>query len=148
MTPVFACLLTASRQGHATTTPGYLPAILLTDDSEPDQLRPRLQHLVHNGWSYAEPPVRLTPIPPAHSDANAPNTAQPPLLFVPCQPLDDDALTRCHRAPQSAGEWRQQVRELDRRCALILGPSLHVPRCLPGSTLQQATDRSSGQRSA
>jgi hypothetical protein len=127
MAPVFACLITAARHGDATTTSGYLPAILLTDDSEPVLLRTRLEHLVFNGWSYAEPPVRLTPIPPARSDVNAPNPDRAPLLFVPCQPLDEDALTRCNRAPQSAPEWRQRVREIDRRCALVLGPSLDGP---------------------
>jgi len=128
MTHVLACLVTGVHLDDATSAPGCLPALLLSGDGEPGGLGSRLEHLVGRGWTYAEPPVRITQIPAQRPRADTP-PARRPVLLVPCPPLDSPTLARLGRPPQSRGEWSQRVRELGRRCALVLAPTvdLHAP---------------------
>lgn len=125
--PQLACLVTTVQRDNTRTTPGCLPTILLTDNSEPDTRHTHLCHLVSHGWAYAEPPIQLTPIRAIRSDADT-QTAQMwlPLLLVPCSPPDEQTLTRCGRPPASPSEWWQRVCDLGQRCAVVLAPTLDL----------------------
>ncbi len=123
MAPVLGCLITGIQLDAAAAAPGCLPAILLGGDGTPGDLGAHLDHLIGRGWSYAEPPVRLTPIPPSRSDPHLRSTRRP-MLLVPCPPMDEQSLTHLGAAPRSHSEWSQRVRQLGRRCAVVLAPTV------------------------
>jgi hypothetical protein len=123
--PQLACLVTTVQHDATRTTPGCLPAILLTDNGEPDTPHSYLRHLVSHGWAYAEPPIQLTPIRAIRSDADT-SQVWLPLLLVPCPPPDERTLTRCGRPTASPSEWWQRVRDLGQRCAVVLTPTLDL----------------------
>ena len=136
MAHLLGCLITDIQQGAAAAAMGCLPAVLLAGDGAPGDLGAQLEHLVGRGWSYAEPPVHLTPIPPPGSDPAARATRRP-ILLVPCPPLDEQRRTHLGAPPRSHSEWSQRVRQLGQRCAVVLAPTVDAR----AAGLRQQLDR-------
>ncbi len=126
MTRILACLITAKHLDDATAAaPGYLPAILLSGRPGLGDLGSQLEHLVSRGWSYAEPPMRLTPVPSQDSEAHV-QSARQPMLLTPCPSPDEPTLVGLGAPPQSRSEWSQLVRQLEQRCAVVLAPTVDL----------------------
>jgi hypothetical protein len=124
MAPVLACLVTPVRLDDGRSAPGCLPALVLTGDSETGGLGTDLEHLLSRGWAYAEPPVRLTPIPAPTSGSPTHCAPTRPVLLVPCPPPDGTTVACLGPPPQTRGEWSQRVRRLGRQCTVILAPTV------------------------
>ena len=115
------CLITGIHAGN-TAALGYLPALLLTGDGESGPVGAHLEHLVRHGWTYAGPPLRLTPVP---QSCRAYVKKRPRTMrLTPCPTPDDPPLGRPGPPPRSRAEWSQRIRELGHRCAVVLAPTL------------------------
>lgn len=111
--------------GAAGAAPGYLPAVVLASSGISGGLDRCVEHLLGRSWVYAEAPFRLTAIPPARPDTDAPRrSAGQPILFVPCQAPGSQTLPALNRPPDTHGEWCRRVRGLGHRCAIVLAPPL------------------------
>ncbi len=126
MGTVLGCLVTAIGRPDAATTPSCLPAIVLGAQTGPGGMDSDLAQLVRRGWAYAEPPLRLTQIAAAGTGTDAAPARS--VLLTPCRPPDRRSLARLNGPPRSRTEWSHQVRELGRRCAVVLalGVDLHA----------------------
>jgi hypothetical protein len=133
MAPVLAYLLTAIRLHDGGSAPGWLPALVLGGGAEPGRLDTQLEHLLGRGWAYVAPPVHLTPIPAPNSDPATRSAPARAVLLLPCPPPEDTSVACLGRPPRTRGEWSRRVRELGRRCAIILAPTVDVQAAdLPG----------------
>ena len=137
MSTVLGCLVTAIDREDTGSTPGWLPAMVLGGAIDPRRVDSDLAHLVRRGWRYAEPPLRLTPIALRHAADDVAAAAPRVVMLTPCRPSDWHSLARLGSAPRSSSEWSDRVRELGRRCAVVLafGVDLH------GADLADQLDR-------
>jgi hypothetical protein len=83
-----------------------LPALVLVSSDIGQRNSSTVERLVARGWTYAEPPVRISPVH-AHSVSSypPPPADRDPLVVTPCVPPDAAYLDRFADPPRTTEQW-------------------------------------------